>query len=317
VRKGTTKPDVIASLLTWSGPEQKMISFEYFCKSFCIFEIQYSNYRYMRAAAFYILILFSCNLLQAQDTLYKSNGSISPVKILEIKQAQVRYRYSSTPDGPVFVIPKEYIFKIVYSTGETISFSAKTSGPVASNDVGQTNDSKWKNGRNFLSLNVADLIVGMVTFNYEYTLNSGCLSFKFPINTGFHSFNQDYNDTYYSEGYLPKMTIIGSGISLNFYPGGQGQVAYFVGPSFELRAFHGYRTIYYPNTSTYVTKKEIGILYGLLIQNGVLFQAGPHLNLSLNLGLGYGNRSSFGNTNGYFMTRAGANIGYKFGSTPN
>ncbi len=317
MRKGTTKPDVIASLLTWSGPEQKMISFEYFCKSFCIFEIQYSNYRYMRAAAFYILILFSCNLLQAQDTLYKSNGSISPVKILEIKQAQVRYRYSSTPDGPVFVIPKEYIFKIVYSTGETISFSAKTSGPVASNDVGQTNDSKWKNGRNFLSLNVADLIVGMVTFNYEYTLNSGCLSFKFPINTGFHSFNQDYNDTYYSEGYLPKMTIIGSGISLNFYPGGQGQVAYFVGPSFELRAFHDYRTIYYPNTSTYVTKKEIGILYGLLIQNGVLFQAGPHLNLSLNLGLGYGNRSSFGNTNGYFMTRAGANIGYKFGSTPN
>ena len=317
MRKGTTKPDVIASLLTWSGPEQKMISFEYFCKSFCIFEIQYSNYRYMRAAAFYILILFSCNLLQAQDTLYKSNGSISPVKILEIKQAQVRYRYSSTPDGPVFVIPKEYIFKIVYATGETISFSAKTSGPVASNDAGQNNDSKWKNGRNFISFDVADLIVGMVTFNYEYTLNSGYLSFKFPITAGFHSFNQDYNDTYYSEGYLPKMTIIGSGINLNFYPGGQGQVAYFVGPSFELRAFHDYRTIYYPYTSTYVTKKEIGILYGLLIQNGVLFQAGPHLNLSLNLGLGYGNRSSFANTYGYFMTRAGANIGYKFGSTPN
>lgn len=309
--KGTTKPDVIASLLTQSDPEQKILNFEYFCKSFCIFEIQYSNYRYMRAAAFFILILFSCNLLQAQDTLYKSNGTISPVKILEIKQAQVRYRYTSTPDGPVFVIPKEYISKIVYSTGETVSFSVLTTSPAASNDMSYNKEPKWKNGRNFISLNMADLIIGMVTFNYEYTLNSGYLSFKFPINTGFRSFIQDY-DTYYSEGYLPKMTIIGSGINLNFYPGGQGQVAYFVGPSLELRAYRDYRSFYYPNTSTYVTEREIGILYGLLIQNGVLFQAGPHLNLSLNLGLGYGNRSSFGNTFGYFMTRAGANIGYKF-----
>jgi hypothetical protein len=265
----------------------------------------------MRYLLLLLLLSVYADNLHAQDTLYKMDGSRTVVNILEIKQTVVNYKTYSSPDGPVFVLNKSYISKIVRQNGETISFP----GMIATEDTIRNNYSNNPitkfYGRHFFSLNTGDLLSLMVTLNYEYTFKSGKFSLKFPLSTGLYSFSSS-PEYYYNERYVPSKTIIGSGIDLYYYPFGQKPVAYFLGPSFEFRIFRNDTYVYDPITYVSVLHKDIGTRYRIFFQNGVLFKVGIHFNLSLNLGLGYSQPDQPNDSRSNIRLRGGLNIGYKF-----
>ena len=259
---------------------------------------------------FLVVAIFAVNL-HAQDTLFKTNGQRQVVTILDIMQTQIKYRPYLTQDAPVFIIQNRYVSKIVFKNGETKTFTAKATTPDSTNNIPFPKQENNTNSRHFISLNAADLLMGMFTIDYEYTLGSGKLGLKFPLSTGYGIFNQTNVDYGYGR-YVPRSTIIGSGISLNFYPAGLSQVAYFVGPSFQYRKFRADYNFFDPvnYTTTYI--KRNGTFISLFIQNGLLFQAGPKLNLNLNIGLGYAHITETENPDNAFRMNLGANIGYRF-----
>lgn len=264
----------------------------------------------MRKYITILVLSFFTISLHAQDTLYKTDGNRQVVNILEINQSQVKYKPYMKEDAPPYIILKTSISKIVDKNGNTTTFAGFISPVDSTHIISNPTQHNSSNGRNFISMNVADLFVGILTLNYEYTLESGKLSLKVPLSTGFYSLsgsNNQYNDSYY-----PGATIIGTGIGLNFYPRGQRPVSYFLGPALYYRLYN--YSSYDP--VTYIYKNEVGSLIGIFIQNGVLFHAGQKFNLSIDVGLGYLGISQTSNyyTNQYegIRFRIGINVGLKF-----
>ncbi len=203
------------------------------------------------------------------------------VNILEINKTQVKYKPYSNPDAPKYVILITSVSKIVDKNGKTTTFA----GIVNPSDNIYHNstipDVKNPAGIHFISMNVADLFTGLLTLNYEYTLESGRLSLKIPLSTGFYTLSGSYNQ--YGDSYFPYTTVFGTGIGLNFYPRGQRSVTYFIGPAFYYRSFN-YSVA---DPGTYIYNNKVGSFTSFFIQNGVLFHAGTRLNLSIDAGLGY------------------------------
>jgi len=59
-----------------------------------------------------LFILLNCfYYTQAQDTLYRTNGKIQVVKIMEVNTQQVKYKNPNGQSGPLFVLSKTRGFK--------------------------------------------------------------------------------------------------------------------------------------------------------------------------------------------------------------
>ncbi len=198
----------------------------------------------------FVAIVFYSVTLSAQDTLYKTDGSRQLVTIIEITQSQVRYKPYSNPDSPPFAILGKYITQIVNADGQITTFEGSRSVADSVRILNSVQLVKAGAGRNIISLNVTDVLIGMISANYEHILPSGKLGLKIPLSVGFNTIaGNRYDYSYYK--YSPRTTIIGSGIDLDFYPGGQRQVSYFVGPSLQLRLFNADYTYYDPVSFVY------------------------------------------------------------------
>ena len=70
-----------------------------------------------------ILLLFVASMLlvvasvKAQDKIYRKNGEVLKVKIVEISSTDIKYRIFGEEDGPIYVLEKDRIQKIVYQNG--------------------------------------------------------------------------------------------------------------------------------------------------------------------------------------------------------
>lgn len=246
----------------------------------------------MRTYICITLLVFASDYLDAQDTLYKVDGSIYIVKIFELNESQVKYKLFSNPEGPTYVISKENVTRIRYESGLIEDFPKSISGntiPGLKLDLIITDF-----GRNFFSVNVFDLLTqSTLTFGYEYTFKSGRFSLEVPI-----SFTLGNKRYYFSN------KAFGTGLDFNLYPYGQGRVKFFYGPSFEYRKYKFSNTTY-----------EINSAYAFLFQAGYLFQPQKHLNISVKAGIGYIRliRDDYSYySNGEVATKVGLNIGYKF-----
>ncbi len=256
------------------------------------------------------IVFYSVNLF-AQDTLYKTDGSRQLISIIEITQSQVRYKPYNSPDSPPFVILGKYISKIVSADGQITSFQGSRSEADSVRILNTVQQVKAGLGQNIISLNITDVFVGMISANYEHILPSGKLGLKIPLSVGFNTIAGNHLDYSYYK-YSPRETIIGSGIDLDFYPGGQRQVSYFVGPSLQLRLFNADYGYYDPVSSFYTTINKTGSFLGFFVQNGVSFQTGSRLNLSLELGLGYAWITETQDPNNGFRANFRTNIGIRF-----
>lgn len=71
------------------------------------------------------------NFVCAQDVIIKNNKSELSVKVEEITEKTVRFRYFARQDGPVYNLDKSEIFMIIYRDGTRESFSGKSDEQIA------------------------------------------------------------------------------------------------------------------------------------------------------------------------------------------
>lgn len=247
---------------------------------------------YMRTyfyLAFWVLI---STPMYAQDTLYRDNGVSSLVTILEVNHDQVKYKLFSNPEGPMYVLSKAYIDKIVYASGWIEEFpgtKTTTSLPVAKVDPRTTDF-----GRNFISFDLFDLGSGSITLGYERIFKSGYSSIKLPISFAIPGPGRHY-----------VRPLFAAGLEYNLYPTGQGTIRFLYGPAFE-----------YKRVEYLYSDHDKGCSYAFLGQVGVLHQQDKHFNCSLTFGFGYAriiqndNYGSFTENQG--VARVQLNLGYKF-----
>jgi len=55
--------------------------------------------------------------VKAQDKIYRKNGEILKVKILEVSSTEIKYKIFGDEEGPIYVLEKDRIQKIVYQNG--------------------------------------------------------------------------------------------------------------------------------------------------------------------------------------------------------
>ncbi|MBO2010472.1 hypothetical protein [Hymenobacter negativus] len=78
-----------------------------------------------------LLLLLPCLFLlagaaRAQDMLTKRNGEEIAVKVIEITPAEVRYRRTDNPDGPLISVWKTDLFMVRYANGTKELFTTPT-----------------------------------------------------------------------------------------------------------------------------------------------------------------------------------------------
>lgn len=67
-----------------------------------------------------IILFFLCAFYgNAQDTIFLKNSEKIAVFVKEVSQTEVQYKKAELPDGPLFIINKSDIGKIVYKNGYT------------------------------------------------------------------------------------------------------------------------------------------------------------------------------------------------------
>lgn len=67
-----------------------------------------------------VLIGFCCaGQAGAQDIIHKKNGQVLQTKVVELGTGEIKYRLFDQPDGPIYVVEKESIAKIIFQDGHT------------------------------------------------------------------------------------------------------------------------------------------------------------------------------------------------------
>lgn len=234
---------------------------------------------------FFVLLLmlfFGLSLTSnAQDILYKTDGSKEEVKVLEITQKEITYKKFSNPDGPSYVIDKGQVALIAFSNGEheliTGVKDVKEAKPAPAIDY--TKDFT----RNSFAFHMFDVIFGDIAVSYEHISADGRIGLKVPLAFGFYGIDPyntpfEFNNLFYS------------GMALNFYPSGQGRFRYFVGPQFRIGVGRYDEYIYYYDEygnyydEESYTNSSLYLKY--FVDNGITFMATKNLSLSAILSLG-------------------------------
>jgi hypothetical protein len=85
------------------------------------------------------VLIFACIPGNAQDTINKTDGEKIIGKVLEVDNSSVRYKKSSNPDGPDYILEISEISSIRYQNNETEVF-ARSEQPKQLNLAGLNKD---------------------------------------------------------------------------------------------------------------------------------------------------------------------------------
>lgn len=209
------------------------------------------------------------NVLCAQDTLYKRDGSKLVAKVLFVNEFDVvllpgDQRFSKYQ----FRILRNTLLYIRYENNWVDTFASEQEDffPVLKKELRKQNY-----GRNRMSSVLSDLLAGVLTFHYERTLRHGKFSFGIPVSMSLSELGPEsgnYNRDPRIIDYYSRAKILSSGLHFNYYPFGHGAVAYWVGANTEYGLS---KNIYY---------------YALLAQNGFIFH--PHKNIHISVAAAFG-----------------------------
>ena len=85
-----------------------------------------------------ITSLLIVNLAPAQDTIYERNGNVINAKVTEVTQAEIKYKKTSNPDGPVYTMDKNEVTLIQYKNGSKDVFASNSNSPDINRQNQQT-----------------------------------------------------------------------------------------------------------------------------------------------------------------------------------
>lgn len=84
----------------------------------------------MKTTSLIFLFSFCFLFIKAQDTLYLKNSDKVPVYVKEVSQTEVQYKKAELMDGPMYIINKNDIVKIVYKNGYTDVIKSTATEPA-------------------------------------------------------------------------------------------------------------------------------------------------------------------------------------------
>ncbi len=209
----------------------------------------------------FIALLSIFGTADAQDFIYKNSGERLAVDIVEVGKTEITYTEFGNPSRELRFMSLSQVSTILYKDGTLKQYE---------NHKEVTDDGF---NRNLISFHLADMVVSNFTLSYEHILASGKMGILIPVAFGYGS-GPEVN------GLKNKFY---SGISLNFYPTGQGKVRYVLGPG--LRFGTAKTDINNGNGST----NEDTFYTKFMVNNGMLITPIESLSLSIvgSLGIVY------------------------------
>lgn len=161
-----------------------------------------------------ILFFIAGKSLFSQDIIFFTNGTKDSVKVLEIGPELITYKKAGRMDGPVYKVLRNEVVLIEFGDGE-IEVIRPTVYPAPGSSF--MNEGKT----NIFSLNVLGLFLGNIHLGYEHIFGKGNFGLRANL----------------VATVVPDITDIPfylTGFDFNFYPTGQGQLKYFLGPSLRV-----------------------------------------------------------------------------------
>lgn len=228
----------------------------------------------------FMFLFFTAFLSNAQDIIYKKDGSKEEAKIILLAEKEIQYKKYNNLEGPVYTLAKSQILMITYENGEYEMLISKDDEALMAKQELSENFAK-----NLLGYHLFDVIYGDFTFSYERILSSGTIGIIIPFGFGYA-----YNTDYFTNSSNWVKNLFYSGLGINFYPTGQGKWRYFVGPN--VRVGYGkqsYWTSMYDENMYYIGEEEIdneGIYTKFIVDNGVRFTPVRNLGISAVVGVG-------------------------------
>ena len=214
----------------------------------------------MKATSILLLTLMLTSLsLFSQDYIYTRDNNRIAAKDVTIDITEVRYKEFANPSGPEMAIKSNDISLIAFEDGR-LQFFEPVKKIVMRNEF----------NKNLFTYHLADLIVNNFTISYERINKSGKIGFEIPLSLGYghHANIDDIVNQFYT------------GLSVNFYPTGQGKWRFITGPGIRVGLakwdYHYYDGNYGSNTYNSTTG-----YFKLLVNNGIIFTPIKALSFSI------------------------------------
>ncbi len=107
-----------------------------------------------------LLVLFLSLHAFAQDKMYKTNGEVIEVNIIEVGKSTIKYKLYNEPNGPTYTISKDDIKKITNLDVKEIALKKLIANPII-----YANQSK-----NALKVNLLSPLFGFTQINLEHSI---------------------------------------------------------------------------------------------------------------------------------------------------
>jgi len=228
----------------------------------------------MKKLFFMIIFCLMAGMLNAQDTIYRVDGSKQVGKIVEINPTQVKYIRADNPEGPVFRITKNTVAKIVYEDGSAISFQ-EIREPEHALFSEKTRDFAK---RNIIAIDFFDpVFLRTVSVSYERLSKSGVWGYKIPLSLGIDNKHKQYR------GYK----LFSTGIALNFYPFDDIQHKYYLGISGAVGSRNSYSEYFDWINGIYKFEKDNVIFMAFAFNTGIQYNLTSRFLIALQLGIGF------------------------------
>lgn len=124
----------------------------------------------MKNLLFLVSFIFLSLVVVGQDTLYKRNHEVLVVKISEVGLDEVKYKLWGYESGPVVVIAKDQLLKIVFANGMTQYTTPEMTNP----------ENYASQKRNAVKIDFVSPLRNNLSFIYERSIRPG-RSFEFNI----------------------------------------------------------------------------------------------------------------------------------------
>jgi hypothetical protein len=88
----------------------------------------------LKLQTLFLLSLFLSPSIFSQDTIFFKSKDKIVVFVKEISQTEIQYKKFELPDGPMYVVDKNVIDKIIYKNGYTENITSATKSPALAQD---------------------------------------------------------------------------------------------------------------------------------------------------------------------------------------